>query len=106
MVQSTLEEIDDVFIVQTVKHLTSSSAGANQPHLSQSTQVVRDSRFADTDCRRNRADVLFTLGQDGNDPDAAHVTQGTKELRDVGSRVLVEQSLSFLRGIRHVGIPE
>ena len=64
MVQSTLEEIDDVIIVQTVEHLTSRPAGANQPHLPQSTQVVGDSGFTDADCRRNRADVLFTLGQD------------------------------------------
>lgn len=66
-------------IVQCVKDLSARFSGADEMHLTQSTQLMRDGGFGHAESIRNGADGHFPADEQRNDADAARVAEGTEE---------------------------
>lgn len=90
MLDTLLEEGNDVLIFHPVKDFLAIAAGPDQAHLAQPAHVVRDRRFADSDGGGQGADVELGIEEGRQDTDAAGIAEGTEELGDVGSRMLAE----------------
>jgi len=66
-------------IVDGVKDLPARFSCADEVHLTQSAQLVRDGRFGHAESIGEGADAHFAVYEQGNDADAARVAEGAEE---------------------------
>lgn len=90
VIQAVAEQIGSVS-VQAIKDLTPVLARLHKLHLAQRAHVMRNRRFAQADHFGQRADVLFTFDQDGNDAHTAGVTERAEKFGDVGGGMFIQR---------------
>lgn len=90
MSHALTEEGNDAVILHPVVDFLAIPARVDQPHLTQSAQVVRNSGLADAYKSGQSTNVEVPLGQRRQEPDPAGIAEGAEELRHVGGGMFVE----------------
>jgi hypothetical protein len=92
---SESHQLQNVVIVNRVKHLSTSSARTHEPHRSQETKLVRYGRFAHSDERRDVAHAELAICQRVENPYARRVPQHPERFRqDLNGGALQQGSSS------------
>ncbi len=84
VLETALEEIGHMFIVQAIVNEAAFLVGADQLHLSQMAHVMGDGRGADINRFGQLADAHLAAGQGGNDTHPAGVAEGAKQFGHLG----------------------
>jgi hypothetical protein len=84
MVQPEAIEFCDMVIIKGIIDLPSIFASAYQPLLPQSAQLMGYRGFSHLKLRGDITNVHFAFEQNGDDPQAGRVAQGTEEVSQVG----------------------
>ena len=78
MVKAEAVEFCNVIIVKRVVNLPSILAAADEAHLTQSPQLVRNCRFRHGKSSGDISNVHFPFEQYGNDPQTGWVAEGAE----------------------------
>jgi hypothetical protein len=81
VIQATRIQVSDVFIVQGIKHLAAFFAGANQAHLAESAQLVRNGGVTEPYGLGEGANVFLALSQFRDNAYPAGIAKCAKEIR-------------------------
>ena len=90
MIETQAIELRHVVIVKSIKDLTPVLPAAHEPQLTQSAQLVRNSRFCHYELTGEIPDVFFTFQQHGNDSQTGRVAQGAEQFSQMGGGVFFE----------------
>jgi hypothetical protein len=89
-------QLQNVVIVNGIKHLASRSPRPHEPHGPQQPQLMGDSRFAHTYERRDVADAQLAICQRIEDPDASGIAKHTERFGEDLNRVAGHQRMAPL----------
>lgn len=78
VIQTALEELDDMIVVQANIDITPLFAGADESLVTQTAQLMRDGGFSQTKPLDQFADSNFPFKQGADDENARWVAQGVK----------------------------
>ena len=70
-------------VVDRIKDLPARFARADEMHLAQPAQLMRDGGFGHAEPIGNRADAHFPVDELGDDADAARVAEGAEEFGEL-----------------------
>ena len=90
MVQSQCEQARDVVIFDGVEDLPARLARADEMHLTQPAQLMRDSGLSHAEPFGEGADAHFPVHELGNDADAAGIAEGAEEFGKLDGFEFVE----------------
>lgn len=77
-------ESGNMVIIERVEDLAAFLAASDEAHLAQPAQLMGYGRFSHRESVCNITDVHFAIEQNGNDPQAGRVTEGTEQVSQVG----------------------
>jgi hypothetical protein len=83
VVQPSLEQIDDVLVVQADIDIAALLAGAYQSLIAQATQLMRDRRGAQSDSLHQLSEADVALYQDGKDAHPRRVAEGREQACEI-----------------------
>lgn len=79
VVEPECEQARDVVVVYRVEDLPARFARADEMHLAQSAQLMRDCGFGHTESVGEGADAHFAVHELGDDADTARVAEGAEK---------------------------
>lgn len=79
VVEPEREQARDVIVVERVEDLPARFARADEAHVAQSAQLVRDGRVGHAESLGEDAHAFFAVHEQGNEADAAGVAEGAEE---------------------------
>ena len=93
MVQSQKIKPGNVVIVESVIDQPPILATADQLHVTQTAQLMGNSRLGHLKLNRQVADVPFAVEQKGDDPQTGRVAEGAEQVSQVGRGLIFEQHI-------------
>jgi hypothetical protein len=96
MVETHAIQFRYMIVIERVKHLTSILAAADEAHLAQPAKLMGYGRFGHGESVCNITYVHFAIEQNGNDPQAGGVTEGTEQVSKVGGGLFFKKHCEYM----------
>ena len=84
VIKTALEQFNDMIIVETDKDIASLFAGADEPLVAQSAQLMGDGGFGQSQTIHQFTDTNFSIKQSADDENACRVAQRVEQAGKIG----------------------